>query len=76
MCLLNPEARTRRSRAFLALGMIFLSLAVVWPVMIPARALAPNLSDFFKGMLYGLSFAFNIGSIALQRRPPRNTPAS
>lgn len=76
MCLVNPESRSRRASAFLALGMMFLVLAVLEPVMVRATAHDANLRDFLRGLLYGLSFAFNIGSVVLQRRPSRNTPAS
>lgn len=73
MCHRNSDSRARRSSAFLVLGMIFLSLAVLEPLLFPSRSPLSgdaDLRDFFHGLLYGLSFAFNIGSIALQRRPP------
>ena len=75
MCLLDREARNPRSAAFLSLGMIFLVLAVLWPLLFPAMAHGSPAGDFFHGMLYGLSFAFNIGSIVSQRRG-RTHPAS
>jgi len=71
MCLLNSESRTPRT--FLLLGMVSLTLAILLPIALPARALSVDLLDFFKGMLYGLSFAFSIGSIVARRRPPSNT---
>ncbi len=79
MCLLNSESRSRRSSAFLVAGMMCLALAVLMPVMFPnhgALSGDATLRDFFHGLFFGLSFAFNIGSVVLQRRPPRNTPAS
>lgn len=71
MCLFdqnqNPQTR-RRSRAFIFAGMVCLTLGVLWQNLPFGLKAQPDLSDFFKGLLYGLSLAFSIGALFLARR--------
>jgi len=72
MCLFANEPRSRRSGAFIAVSMCCLACANLWPSTSFSHALTPNLRDFFKGLLYGLSFAFSIGALILARRSRLN----
>ncbi len=69
-CETNPFTQ-RRSRAFTAISMSCLALAVLWQNTSFAHGSHPDLKDFFHGLLYGLSFGFSIAALIVSRRTGR-----
>jgi hypothetical protein len=61
MCLLDRTPVNRRSRILLVMGSLCLGLSGV--MMFLSHHMAPDLGDFLRGFLIGLSITFNLGAV-------------
>lgn len=63
------EYLKKNPRGFLVIGMLCLSLGIMWPRFVPfAIHLGPDWSDALRGFLYGVSMALNFLGIRLINR--------
>jgi hypothetical protein len=65
--------RLENSKSMMSVGMICLVIGVVLPWCLhPATQIGRELSEGVRGMFFGLSLSFNVGSAIMMRRRRRD----